>query len=187
MESIRYVVTLDADTLLPREAARRLIGTLAHVLNRAQFDPATGRVQGGYTIRNCGSRCGRRSSTNRSLPARMPGCGHRPVQPGRVGCVPGPVRDGNFASCVIVRRRRFRTSLHDRIPENRLLSHDLFEALQGRCGLVSDVILYEDYPPHYLAYTDRLHRCARRLAVASPGWVGGYRTGQRAGHAISFP
>ena len=48
--SIHYVITLDADTLLPRESARRLIGTLAHVLNRAEFDPASEQVKAGYTI-----------------------------------------------------------------------------------------------------------------------------------------
>ena len=65
----------------------------------------------------------------------------------------------------------FQKSLHDKIPENRLLSHDLFEGMQGRCGLVTDVVLYEDYPPHYLIYTDRLHRWVRGDWQLLP-WLG---------------
>ena len=44
LPSVRYVLTLDADTRLPRDAARTLIGILAHPLNRPVVDagPAAG-------------------------------------------------------------------------------------------------------------------------------------------------
>ncbi len=47
---VRYVVTLDADTRLPRDAVRRLVGKMAHPLNRPRFDARTGRVIDGYAI-----------------------------------------------------------------------------------------------------------------------------------------
>ena len=48
--SIRYVITLDTDTQLPRDAARTLIGNMAHPLNRPVYDPEKGRVVEGYAI-----------------------------------------------------------------------------------------------------------------------------------------
>src|SRR5208282_5624230 len=50
LPQIRYVITLDADTQLPRDAAHRLVGTFAHPLNRAVIDPATNTVVSGYGI-----------------------------------------------------------------------------------------------------------------------------------------
>ena len=55
----------------------------------------------------------------------------------------------------------FERSLFDRVPENTLLSHDLFEGIHGRAALVSDIVLYEDYPPHYLVQVRRNHRWIR--------------------------
>ena len=82
----------------------------------------------------------------------------------------------------------FQKSLHDKIPENRLLSHDLFEGMQGRCGLVTDVVLYEDYPPQYLVYTDRLHRWVRGDWQLLP-WLGNWvphRTKGKAPNTLSL-
>ncbi|HET6822862.1 MAG TPA: glucoamylase family protein, partial [Anaerolineales bacterium] len=81
----------------------------------------------------------------------------------------------------------FQRSLHGKIPENRLLSHDLFEGMQGRCGLVTDVVLFEDYPPHYLVYTDRLHRWVRgdwQLLPWLANWVP-HRTQGKARNTLS--
>ena len=47
---IRYCITLDSDTRLPRDAARQLIGVIEHPLNRPRFDPELGRVVEGYAI-----------------------------------------------------------------------------------------------------------------------------------------
>ena len=55
----------------------------------------------------------------------------------------------------------FESSLAGRVPENTLLSHDLFEGIHARVGLVTDIVLYEDYPPTYLAHMRRLHRWTR--------------------------
>ncbi|NTU84023.1 MAG: glycosyl transferase, partial [Chloroflexales bacterium] len=50
LQRVRYVITLDADTQLPRDVGQALIGTIAHPLNQALIDPATGRVSEGYGI-----------------------------------------------------------------------------------------------------------------------------------------
>jgi len=50
LREIKYVITLDADTIMPRGAAHRLVATLAHPLNHAEFDPRSGAVVAGYTL-----------------------------------------------------------------------------------------------------------------------------------------
>ncbi|HJQ13104.1 MAG TPA: hypothetical protein VJ830_00035, partial [Anaerolineales bacterium] len=162
LPTIRYVITLDADTILPREAARELIGTLAHPLNRAEFDPATAEITAGYTILQPRTQV-RPASANRSLFTRAYS-GDSTIDL-YTRAVSDTYQDlfgeGNYVGKGIYDVKAFQKSLHDKIPENRLLSHDLFEGMQGRCGLLTDVVLYEDYPPHYLVYTDRMHRWVR--------------------------
>ena len=162
LPSIRYVITLDADTVLPREAARQLIGTLAHPLNRAEFNPGTGEIQAGHTILQPRTQV-RPASANRSLFTRVyAGDSVIDLYTRAVSEVYQDLFDeGNYVGKGIYDVEAFQKSLDDKIPENHLLSHDLFEGMQGRCGLVTDVILFEDYPPHYLVYTDRLHRWVR--------------------------
>ena len=162
LPSIRYVITLDADTLLPRESARRLIGTLAHVLNRAEFETDSGEVKAGYTILQPRVQV-RPSVVNQSTFTRAyAGDAIIDLYTRAVSDVYQDLfGEGNFVGKGIYDVDAFERSLHDKIPENSLLSHDLFEALQGSCGLVTDIVLFEDYPPHYVAYTDRLHRWVR--------------------------
>ena len=187
--SIRYVITLDADTLLPRESARRLIGTLAHILNRAEFDSASGEVKAGYTILQPRVQV-RPTVINQSLFTRAyAGDSIIDLYTRAVSDVYQDLfGEGNFVGKGIYDVEAFEKSLHDKIPENSLLSHDLFEALQGSCGLVTDVVLFEDYPPHYLAYTDRLHRWVRgdwQLLPWLKRWVP-LRTGGKSRNTLSL-
>jgi cyclic beta-1,2-glucan synthetase len=162
LPEIKYVITLDADTTLPRDSARRLIATLAHPLNRAEFDPNTGKVIAGYTILQPRMQI-KPVVANRSLFTR--------VFSGDTGldmytrAVSDVYQDlfgeGIYAGKGIYDVAAFERSLAGRVPENALLSHDLFEGIHGRAGLVTDVILFEDYPTHYLAYMGRLHRWVR--------------------------
>ena len=159
---IRYVITLDADTLLPRGAAHRLIGTLAHPLCRAQFDPQTNRVTAGYTILQPRTEV-KPTSANQSLFTR--------VFAGDIGldlytlAVSDVYQDlwgeGTYVGKGIYDVDAFERSLDGRIPPNTLLSHDLFEGIHGRAGLVTDIVLYEDYPNHYLTNLYRSHRWIR--------------------------
>ncbi|HET9908951.1 MAG TPA: hypothetical protein VFQ23_20040, partial [Anaerolineales bacterium] len=162
LSTIRYVITLDADTLLPRESANRLIGTLAHPLNQAEFDSLTDQVIDGYTVLQPRAQV-RPSVANQSLFTRVySGDSVIDLYTRAVSDVYQDLfGEGNYVGKGIYDVDAFQRSLKDRIPENRLLSHDLFEGIHGRCGLVTDVVLFEDYPPHYLTYTDRMHRWVR--------------------------
>jgi cyclic beta-1,2-glucan synthetase len=162
LSAIRYVITLDADTILPRDGAARLIGTLAHPLNQARFDNASGRITAGYTVLQPRTEI-QPVSANQSLFTR--------VFAGDAGldlytlAVSDVYQDlfgeGIFVGKGIYDVAAFEQSLAGRIPENTLLSHDLFEGIHGRAALVSDIVLYEDYPPHYLMQVRRNHRWVR--------------------------
>ncbi|RLC86854.1 MAG: hypothetical protein DRJ03_07595 [Chloroflexi bacterium] len=168
LPEIKYVITLDADTLLPRESARRLIAALAHPLNRAEFDSQSGDapqsegVLNGYTVLQPRVEI-KPTSASRSLFTRM-FCGDAGLDL-YTRAVSDVYQDlfgeGIYAGKGIYDVAAFRRSLAGRAPENRLLSHDLFEGIHGRAGLITDEILYEQYPSHYLAYTRRLHRWVR--------------------------
>ncbi len=159
---VKFVITLDSDTQLPMGSARRLVGLLAHPLNRALFDAESGRVVAGYTI----------------------------VQP-RIEAAPSRARDTRFArmfsgdvgfdiythavselyqdlfgSGIYVGKGiydvdGFMRSVEGRVPENTLASHDLFEGVHGRTALATDITLFEDYPSSYAAYAKRMHRWVR--------------------------
>ncbi len=166
LENVRYVITLDADTILPLGSAHRLIGTLAHPLNRAVFGPSSipgeEQVTAGFSILQPRTDINP-SSANQSLFTQ--------VFAGDTGldlytlAVSDVYQDffgeGIFIGKGIYDVDAFERSLEQRVPENALLSHDLFEGNHGRVGLVSDIVLVEDYPPNYLVYASRLHRWIR--------------------------
>ena len=162
LSQVRYVITLDADTSLPRDSARRLAGTMAHPLNRATFDPESGRVVSGYTVLQPRTEI-KPTSANQSLFARVySGDVNLDLYSRAVSDVYQDVfGEGIYVGKGIYDVAAFQKSLDGRVPENALLSHDLFEGVHGRAGLVTDIILYEDYPPHYLAYAHRMHRWVR--------------------------
>ena len=162
LPQIKYVITLDADTVLPLGGARRLVATLAHPLNRAEFDPESDKVVSGYTVLQPRLEIWP-TSANRSVFTR--------VFAGDTGldlytrAVSDVYQDlfgeGSYAGKGIYNVAAFERSLAGRVPQNALLSHDLFEGIHGRAGLCTDVTLFEDYPSHYLAYALRQHRWIR--------------------------
>jgi len=162
LQGIRYAITLDADTLLPRDGARRLIATLAHPLNQAEFDPESGTVIAGYTVLQPRVEI-KPTSAGRSLFAQVfAGDTGLDLYTRAVSSVYQDLfGEGIYAGKGIYDVVAFERSLTGLVPDNALLSHDLFEGIHGRTGLVTDVILYEDYPSRYLAYTRRLHRWVR--------------------------
>jgi cyclic beta-1,2-glucan synthetase len=162
LREIKYIITLDADTILPREGAQRLVATLAHPLNRAEFDPRSGAVVAGYTLLQPGIEI-TSTSANLSRFTR--------IFAGDVGldlytrAVSNAYQDlfgeGIYVGKGIYDVDAFERSLAGRMPENALLSHDLIEGIHGRVGLVTDVVLYEEYPPHYFVYLRRSRRWIR--------------------------
>ena len=74
----------------------------------------------------------------------------------------------------------------DRVPENALLSHDLFEGTFARAGLVTDVELFDEFPSNYLVSAARQHRWARGDWQLLPWILGRARdaTGRRSRSSI---
>ena len=161
-QNARYVITLDADTMLPPQSARRLVETLSHPLNRPLFDPATDRVIDGYAILQPRIETTPESGA-RTLFSRI-AAGDRGLD--LYTHAVSDVYQDLFGEAVFTGKgaydvRAFERSTAARIPANTLLSHDLFEGVHGRVALVSDVVFLEEYPSHSLAYAQRLHRWVR--------------------------
>jgi hypothetical protein len=182
LPSVKYVITLDTDTQLPRDAARHFVEAMAHPLNRPRFDEDRQRVTEGYGIlqpRVAVSLPG----TNRSRYARLWGSepGIDPYTRAVSDVYQDLFGEGSFIGKGIYDVDAFERSLNGRFPENRILSHDLLEGCYARAGLMSDVQLYEEYPSSYSADVSRRHRwirgdwqIARWLLPRVPG-MGGVR------------
>ena len=162
LPAIKYVITLDTDTQLPRDAARQLVGTMAHPLNRPGFDVRRGIVAEGYGILQ--PRVGvSLPSARRSWFVRI-FAGDAGIDPytREVSDVYQDVfAEGSFVGKGIYDVDAFQQAMNGRFPENTVLSHDLLEASYARSALVSDVEFYEDYPSRYNVDTDRRHRWIR--------------------------
>ncbi|MGA7697320.1 MAG: glucoamylase family protein [Candidatus Sulfotelmatobacter sp.] len=162
LPEIRFVITLDSDTELPRGSAHRMIGTLAHPLHQAIIDPQKNIVVAGYGILQ--PRVGVSvQSTGRSRLAA--------IYAGETGfdiytrAVSDAYQDlygeGSFTGKGIYEVDTVQQVLNRRFPRNALLSHDLIEGAYARAGLASDIEVIEDYPSHYSAYNRRKHRWMR--------------------------
>ncbi len=162
LPAIKYVITLDTDTQLPRDAARQLAATMAHPLNQPVFDDARGIVAEGYSILQ--PRVGvSLPGARRSWFVRL-FAGDAGIDPytREVSDVYQDVfREGSFIGKGIYDVDAFQRALRGRFPENTVLSHDLLEACHARSALVSDVEFYEEYPCRYNVDVDRRHRWIR--------------------------
>jgi cyclic beta-1,2-glucan synthetase len=162
LPSVRYCITLDTDTRLPRDTARALVGIISHPLNRPRFDARLGRVTEGYGILQPRVSVTMASAAG-SLFARTY-AGHTGVDPytTSVSDVYQDLFDeGLFTGKGLYDVDAFVASLEGRVPENALLSHDLFEGLYARTALVSDIEVVDDYPSSVLAHARRQHRWVR--------------------------
>lgn len=169
--SIRYVITLDTDTQLPRDTACRLVGNLAHPLNRPVFDAAQGRVVEGYAILQPRASISLTSAA-RSRFARL--CagesGLDPYTREVSDVYQDLFAEGSFVGKGIYDVDAFRLAVDGRFPENLILSHDLLEGGYARSALVSDVDLIEEHPPSITGEGSRRHRWVRGDWQLS-GWL----------------
>ncbi|MBU4460243.1 MAG: cyclic beta 1-2 glucan synthetase, partial [Verrucomicrobia bacterium] len=162
LPTIRYVLTLDTDTGLPHDAARKLIGTMAHPLNRPRFDPATGRVVEGYAILQPRTPISL-FAAHRSRFARLSAgdAGMDPYTREVSDVYQDLFAEGSYVGKGIYDVDAFRQATAGRFPENLILSHDLVESGYARSALVTDVELQEDHPASFAAEMSRRHRWIR--------------------------
>ncbi|HWA10844.1 MAG TPA: glucoamylase family protein [Opitutaceae bacterium] len=162
LPAVKYVITLDTDTQLPRDAAHRLVGAIAHPLNRPQFDPERGIVTEGYGILQ--PRVGvSLPSAGRSWFVRLfaGDVGIDPYTRAVSDVYQDVFQEGSFIGKGIYDVDAFERALAGRFPENAVLSHDLIESCHARSALISDVELYEEYPSRYNVDSSRRHRWIR--------------------------
>ncbi len=162
LQQVRYIITLDEDTQLPRDAAKRLVGTLAHPLNHAILNAAGTRVIEGYGVLQPRVSIAI-TSARRSLFAS--------IYAGQTGIDPYPTAvsdtyqdlfgEGIYMGKGIYELDTFMTVLDGTFPENSVLSHDLLEGSHIRAGMVTDVEMVDSFPAHYLAAAARMHRWIR--------------------------
>jgi cyclic beta-1,2-glucan synthetase len=162
-EGIRYVVTLDADTRLPRDVVGKLIGKMAHPLNHAIFNASQQRVVQGYGILQ--------PRVTPSLPLNYEGSLFQRIfsAPGGIDPYAAASSDvyqdmfgeGSYTGKGIYDIDAFESALGSRVPENTLLSHDLFEGIYARAGLASDIEVVEESPTRYDVSAKRQHRWTR--------------------------
>ncbi len=160
---VRYVITLDADTRLPRETARRLVGKMAHPLNHPRFAAGSRRVVEGYGVLQ--------PRVTPSLPIGREGSVFQRIFSSMGGIDPyaAAVSDvyqdlfgeGSYTGKGIYDVDAFAAALEGRVPDNTLLSHDLFEGIFARAGLASDIEVVEEFPSRYDVAAARQHRWAR--------------------------
>ncbi len=161
--NVRYVITLDADTRLPIGALRALVGVAAHPLNQPRHDPETLQVVEGYGILQ--------PRITPTLPMQQERTLYRRFFSARGGIDPygGAVSDiyqdvfgwGSYSGKGLYDVDAFELALSGKVPENTMLSHDLFEGALARCALVNDVELFEDFPSHVEEAAARQHRWTR--------------------------
>ncbi|MBW8327748.1 MAG: cyclic beta 1-2 glucan synthetase, partial [Thiobacillus sp.] len=162
LASIQYVITLDTDTQLPRDAARTLVGNLAHPLNRPVFDAAKGRIVEGYAILQPRASISLTSAGQSRFTRLFAGDSGLDPYTREVSDVYQDVfGEGSFIGKGIYDVDAFRQAVDGRFPENLILSHDLLESGYARSALVTDVELIEEHPASIAIEASRRHRWIR--------------------------
>ncbi len=185
-QDVRFVITLDADTRLLRDTVRRLVGKMAHPLNAAHVDEATGRVSSGYGILQ--------PRVTPALPVGTEGTLYQQLNAshGGIDAYAAAISDiyqdlfgeGSFTGKGIYDVDAFAAALDGRVPDNAMLSHDLFEGDLARAGLVSDIEVVEDFPARHDIAARRQHRWVRGDWQLLPWLTGHAATGNAALSAL---
>lgn len=162
LTSIKYVITLDTDTQLPRDAACTLIGNIAHPLNRPVYDADKGRIVEGYAILQPRASISLTSANQSQFTKLFAGeSGIDPYTRQVSDVYQDLFAEGSFIGKGIYDVDAFRQAVDGRFPENLILSHDLLESGYARSALVSDVELIEEHPASYAMEASRRHRWMR--------------------------
>nr|WP_241865552.1 glucoamylase family protein [Paracoccus salsus] len=183
---VRFVITLDADTRLLRDTVRRLVGKMAHPLNAPHFDADAGRVTQGYSVMQ--------PRVTPALPVGAQGSIYQQINAshGGIDAYAAAISDiyqdlfgeGSFTGKGIYDVDAFQAALAGRVPDNTMLSHDLFEGDLARAALVSDIEVVEDFPARHDIAARRQHRWVRGDWQLLPWLTGRAATGQSAISAL---
>lgn len=162
-QDVRYVITLDSDTQMPYGGVARMVGALAHPLNRPVLDAQTREVRQGYGLLQ--------PKVTPALPPRGQDSLYRMAFSGPAGIDPYAAAasdvyqdlygEGTYVGKGIYDLDAFETALEHRVPENAVLSHDLFEGIFARAALATDLEFVEEYPRQYEVHAARQHRWTR--------------------------
>ncbi len=162
LSSIQYVITLDTDTQLPRDAARAMIGNIAHPLNRPVYDADKGRIVEGYAILQPRVSISLTSAGQSRFAKLFAGeSGIDPYTREVSDVYQDLFGEGSFIGKGIYDVDAFRQAVDGRFPENLILSHDLLESGYAHSALVTDVDLIEEHPDTYAIEASRRHRWIR--------------------------
>jgi cyclic beta-1,2-glucan synthetase len=162
LRRVKYIITLDSDTQLPRGTAAQLVGAIAHPLNRAIVDPERRIVTEGFGLLQPRVGVSVSSASRSRLASIYSGQAGFDVYSRAVSDVYQDLYgEGIFTGKGIYEVSTFHEVLDRRFPRNALLSHDLIEGSYARVGLATDIEVIDDYPSHYSAYTRRKHRWVR--------------------------
>ncbi len=168
----RFVITLDADTQMPRDTAKRLVGTLAHPLNSPRFDAAQGRVVQGYGVLQPRVSFHLTAATHSRFAGVLAASGGiDPYSAAASDSYMDLFGVGSFTGKGIYDVDAFEAATGEIFPENSILSHDLIEGNFARCGLITDTEFFDDFPARYHAYARREHRWIRGDWQLLP-WLG---------------
>ncbi len=162
LKDVRYVITLDLDTQLPPGAGHKLVGALAHPLNRAVIDREKNTVVEGYGILQPRVDISVKSASRSRFASLLSGDTGFDIYTRAVSDVYQDLfGEAIFTGKGIYEVETFQKVLEHRFPCNAVLSHDLIEGVYARTGLVSDVEVIDDYPSHFSAFSRRKHRWVR--------------------------
>ena len=160
---VRYIVTLDSDTELPPGRLRELVGVAAHPHNQPRLDASGSRVVAGYGILQ--------PRVVTPLPAQAQFTAYHWLFAGRCGIDPYSAAssevyqdlfgEGTFTGKGLLNVQAMQAVLAGRLPEGRVLSHDLLEGSMARCATVTDITVIEEAPFHADVAAARLHRWTR--------------------------
>ncbi|MHB1935810.1 MAG: glucoamylase family protein [Acidobacteriaceae bacterium] len=162
LNGMHYVLTLDSDTKLPRDSVHRMVGAMAHPLNRAILDPHTRIVTQGYGLMQPRVGVAVHSVARSRLAAIYSGQTGFDIYTRAISDVYQDLYgEGIFTGKGLYEIQVLHAVLDRRFPQNSLLSHDLIEGAYARVGLLTDVEVMDDYPSHYSAQNRRKHRWVR--------------------------
>ena len=162
LNNLKYIITLDADTQLPINAAKKLIGTIAHPLNYPIFSDTDKKITSGYAIIQPRISVSMISSVQTRFAQIFSGnTGLDPYTTAISDVYQDLFSEGNYTGKGLYHIDAFEKILEDVIPDNKILSHDLFEGCLARTALTTDIELYDDYPENFTIFSKRNHRWIR--------------------------